>query len=481
MREPLSFERSSKGRAGWTVRPASRGEVRLEPELRRREPALLPRLSEPEVVRHFVRLSHHNYGIETGFFPLGSCTMKHNPRMNEELAGLPGFVGLHPHTPDEACQGALELMWRLERALAVIGGMDAVSLQPAAGAQGELTGMAVIRAWLSEQGNPRKRVLVPDTAHGTNPATCTLNGYTVTSVPSGEDGRLHPEAVAEHMADDVAALMVTNPNTLGVFETRLPEITQVVHDGGGLVYCDGANLNAILGRTTMGLVGVDVMHFNLHKTFSTPHGGGGPGSGPVAVRGFLEPYLPVPRIDMDLKTGYFRREDTEARSIGRVHGFFGNFGIFVRAYAYILRHGPEGLRDVADMAVLNSRYLRSLLEDVLPLATDSETLHECVFLHRRLKAQGVKTMDIAKGLIDEGFHPYTVAFPICVDGAMMVEPTETETRESLDAFAAAMRRLVERAETEPEYFATAPAKTPVSRPDEAGAARRPVLVWQPEQ
>ncbi|ACG73848.1 Glycine dehydrogenase (decarboxylating) [Anaeromyxobacter sp. K] len=480
--EPLVFEHGSRGRCGVSLPPppADFDAGDLPAALVRPAVDGLPELSELEVVRHFTRLSSWNHGIDTGFYPLGSCTMKYNPKSSEALARLPGFADLHPLAPAELAQGALELMYRLERALSEIAGFDATTLAPAAGAQGELTGLMLIRAYHAARGNPRKKVLIPDTAHGTNPASSALNGYAVVQLASGPDGRLHPETVRAAMDEDVAAIMITNPNTLGVFESHIAEIAAIVHAKGGLVYGDGANMNALLGVARPGDMGFDVMQYNLHKTFATPHGGGGPGSGPVAVKAALAPYLPLPLV---VKEGERYRLVTEARerpaTVGKLREFWGNFGMFVRAWALIREYGPEGVRATAELAVLNANYVRKQLEGTyhLPYATDS--LHEVVFDDAQQKDAGVTTMDVAKRLIDHGFHPPTIYFPLVVHGALMIEPTETESRETLDAFVAAMKAIAEEAKADPEAVRAAPTRPVRARLDETRAARKPVLRWQP--
>jgi glycine dehydrogenase subunit 2 len=481
--EPLLFERRPGGARTGVSLPAAGGfdpASELPPEVLRPEIAELPAVSELDVVRHFTRLSVWNHGIDTGFYPLGSCTMKYNPKSSEALARLPGFANAHPLLPPEMAQGALELMFRLERALSEIAGFAATTLSPAAGAQGELCGVMMIRAWHLSRGNPRKKVLVPDTAHGTNPATCALNGYQVVQLPSGPDGRLHPEAVRAAMDEDVAAVMITNPNTLGVFESHITEIAEIVHARGGLVYGDGANLNALLGVARPGDMGFDVMQFNLHKTFATPHGGGGPGAGPVAVSERLAPFLPLPVVIQDgaryrLVTG----ESERPQSIGRLREFHGNFGMFVRALALIREYGPEGLRATGQLSVLNANYVRARLKDVYDLPYETDSLHEVVFTDKGLKSTGVTTMDVAKRLIDHGFHPPTVYFPLVVHGALMIEPTETESKDTLDQFIAGMRAIAEQARTDPGGVKAAPQKPVRARLDETRAARKPILRWRP--
>ncbi|KIH77276.1 glycine dehydrogenase (decarboxylating) beta subunit [Geoalkalibacter ferrihydriticus] len=473
LNEKLLFEHSDKGRKGYSLPALDVPPAHLPAELVREDIRGFPELSELDVVRHFTRLSTWNYGIDTGFYPLGSCTMKYNPKVNEVACRLPGFAGVHPHTPEELSQGALELMFQLQEDLAEISGFPAVTLQPGAGAHGELAGMLMIRAWHEARGNRRTKVLIPDTAHGTNPATATLCGYQVVSVAS--DGVLRAAAVAELMDEEVAALMVTNPNTLGLFESEIAEICRIVHDRGGLVYCDGANLNALMGISRPGDAGIDVMHFNLHKTFATPHGGGGPGAGPVGVTAELAPFLPVPVVVRHADG--FRLDFDAPHSIGTMKGFYGHFGVLVRAFAYIRSMGPEGLRRATDMAVLNANYVRARLEGVFHLPYATRSLHEVVFSDRRLGG-GCRTLDLAKRLIDYGFHPPTVYFPLVVAGAIMIEPTESESLESLDEFCEAMLAVAREAEEQPELLKQAPQCTRLGRLDETRAARQPRLRWE---
>jgi glycine dehydrogenase subunit 2 len=481
--EQLLFERGSTGRSGVSLpRPTGAADPAkdLPAALLRDGVEGMPEISELETVRHFTRLSVWNHGIDTGFYPLGSCTMKYNPKSSEALARLAGFADVHPLAPPEMAQGALELMYQLERALSEIAGFDATTLSPAAGAHGELCGVMVIRAYHQSKGNPRKRVLIPDTAHGTNPATSALNGYDVVQLASGPDGRLHPETVAAAMDEDVAAIMLTNPNTLGIFESHIREIAEIVHAKGGLVYGDGANMNALLGVARPGDMGFDVIQYNLHKTFATPHGGGGPGSGPVAVKAHLAPFLPLPVV---VKEGESYRLVTDPRerpsTIGRLREFWGNFGMFVRAWALIREYGPEGLAQTGKLAVLNANYVRALLRDAYNLPYETDSLHEVVFDDKLQKASGVATMDIAKRLIDHGFHPPTVYFPLVVQGAIMIEPTETESKETIERFASAMLAIAEEAKTDPDALKAAPTKPVRARLDETRAARRPVLRWKP--
>jgi len=483
--EPLLFERSRPGRVGWSLPaldvPAVDPAFHLGGEAVRETCDGLPELSEVDVVRHFTRISTWNYSVDHGLYPLGSCTMKYNPKLNEAAARLPGFALSHPLQPAALAQGVLQLLFELERQLAEISGMDAVTLQPAAGSQGELAGVMMIRAYHESRGDKRMKVLVPDSAHGTNPASAAMNGYEVVSVPSGADGVLHPEAVAAAMSPEVACLMLTNPSTLGLFETHVAEIAKIVHAGGGLVYGDGANLNALLGVARPGDFGIDVMHFNLHKTFSTPHGGGGPGAGPVGVKGMLEPFLPAPLVrrrstpDGD---AYFL-DDERPLSIGRLHGNLGNVGMLVRAFAYIRSLGPDGLRRCAELAVLNANYVLARLRDVYHVPYDRRVMHECVLSDAKLAPHHVSTMDVAKRLIDYGYHPPTIYFPLIVAGALMIEPTESESLEGLDQFVAAMRAIVREAAEDPALVRGAPHTTRLSRLDETRAARKPVLRWTP--
>ena len=473
LNEKLLFEHSEPGRKGYSLSKLDVPEAALPAELCREEISGFPELSEVDVVRHFTRLSTWNYGVDSGFYPLGSCTMKYNPKVNEVAARIPGLASIHPATPAHLAQGTLELMYRLQGALAEVSGFARVTLQPAAGAQGELTGMLVIRAWHEARGSKRSKVLIPDTAHGTNPATAALTGYDV--VPLASDGVLTLEEVEAHMNDDVAALMVTNPNTLGLFETNIEAICKLVHDRGGLVYCDGANLNALMGIARPGDMGIDVMHFNLHKTFSTPHGGGGPGAGPVGVTEKLIPYLPGPGVE---RVGNdYRLEAESADSVGRMMAFHGNVGVMVRAYAYIRSMGAAGLRRASEMAVLNANYVRARLEGVYDLPYKSRSLHEVVFSDKDLEG-GCHTLDVAKRLIDYGYHPPTIYFPLVVKGAIMIEPTETESQEVLDEFCDAMIAIAGEARDNPELLHQAPVRSRIRRLDETTAARKPKLKWE---
>jgi len=484
--EPLLFERSRPDRVGYSLPaldvPAIEPEEELPAALLREDCEGLPELSEVDVVRHFTRLSTWNYAVDLGLYPLGSCTMKYNPKLNEVVASLAGFARSHPLQPVALSQGLLQLFHERERHLAEISGMDRISLQPAAGAQGELAGVMMIRAYHEQRGDRRRKILVPDSAHGTNPASAGLNGYETVSVPSGSDGLLHPEAVAAVMGPDVAALMLTNPSTLGLFEEHIVRIVEIVHAGGGLVYGDGANLNALLGVARPGDLGIDVMHFNLHKTFSTPHGGGGPGAGPVGAKNLLAPYLPVPVVrKLSGSEGEGFALDYEfPHSIGRLHGSFGNVGMLVRAFAYIRSLGPEGLRRCAEMAVLNANYVLARLRQTYHVPFDRPVMHECVLSDARLEGTGVTTLDVAKRLIDHGFHPPTVYFPLIVHGALMIEPTESESLEGLERFVAAMLAIAREAESDPETVRSAPHSTRLSRLDETRAARKPILRWRPD-
>jgi glycine dehydrogenase subunit 2 len=475
----LLFESSSSGRSAvvWPAEEA-RGDEALPAALLRDEIAGFPELGELEVLRHFTRLSQRNFAIESQFYPLGSCTMKYNPKVNEVVARLPGFAQIHPLAAVDLLQGALALLYDLERMLAEISGMEQVSLQPSAGAQGELTGLMLIRAGLTDRGDPRQKIIVPDTAHGTNPASSTLCGYDVIQISSNERGVIDVAAVAEAMDPSVAAIMITNPNTLGLFETNIQAIADLVHGRGGMVYLDGANLNALMGIAKPGHMGVDVLHLNLHKTFSTPHGGGGPGAGPVAVSAELRDYLPVPRVIKN--GGRFELSEDAPKSVGRVRSDFGNFGVLVRAYTYILSLGGDGLQEVSRMALLNANYIRKKLETSYQIAYDEPCMHECIFTDRIQHRSGVNTLDIAKRLLDYGYHPPTIYFPLVVSGALMIEPTETETPETLDGFIEAMLAIAQEAKSDPELVKQAPHSTPVRRLDEARAARKPLLRWEPD-
>ncbi len=475
--EPSIFECGAPGRMGMDVPdPGPDARPAIPEPLLRKRPAALPEVSEVEVVRHFTRLSRRNFAVDVGFYPLGSCTMKYNPKACEEAASLPGFTGVHPLFPAALTQGALSVMWALEEALREVTGMAAVSLAPAAGAHGEWVGLRMIRAALRRRGEERGKVLVPDTAHGTNPASSSLCGFQAIEVKSSEAGVLDPAAVASAMDGDVAAIMVTNPNTLGLFERDLPRIAAIVHDKGGFVYGDGANLNALLGKVRPASLGLDVIQLNLHKTFSTPHGGGGPGAGPVGVAPALEPFLPVPRVVRG-DDGSLALSEDFPDSIGRIRSFHGQFLVLVRALAYIRGLGPGGLRRVAEIAVLNANYVRRRLEGTYHLPYPGPCMHEVVFSDRHQARAGVHTMDIAKRLMDHGFHPPTVYFPLIVSGALMIEPTETEDKATLDEFVAAMLDIAREAGEDPERLHQAPHLASVSRADEVLAARKPMLTW----
>ena len=481
--QPTLFERSRPGRGdGKIPHPPKDALDRLPADALRETPPALPELNEPEVVRHYVNLSQLNFAVDTGFYPLGSCTMKFNPKLNEWAARLPGFASLHPMAPDEAAQGTLQLLWELEQALMAISGMRAVSLQPAAGAQGELTGILMIRAHHLARGDTeRTDVLVPDSSHGTNPATASMAGYRTITIPSAADGGVDVDAFRAALGPRTAAVMITNPSTLGLFEKRIGELLEAVHEVGALAYMDGANLNAILGRFKPGEAGFDVMHFNVHKTFSTPHGGGGPGAGPVGVGETLLPYLPTPRV-LRADDGTFRLERPGERptSIGRLRSYVGNTGVLVRAYTYIRAHGGSGLREVSEDAVLAANYLRHRLSGAYDLPHGGRPCkHEFVASAASLKKRtGVRTLDIAKRLIDYGFHPPTIYFPLIVEEAMLIEPTETESLETLDAFAEALIAIAAEAESSPDVVREAPHTAPVRRLDEATAARQPNLRWR---
>jgi len=471
-------DRSRAGRRAYSFPAPDVPEAAVPEEFARRDPPALPEVAERDIVAHYTRLAQMNYGVDTGVYPLGSCSMKYNPKVAETVAALPGFQRAHPQQPDHTVQGALELLWRLERAMCEITGMARATLQPPAGACGELTGLLLMRAHHTKQGNARTRIAIPDSSHGTNPASVRLAGYEALHIPSDARGLVDVSALEKLVDEDVAGLMLTNPNTLGLFEEEIEKITTVVHNVGGLVYYDGANLNAILGRCRPGDMGFDIVHINTHKTFATPHGGGGPGAGPVGVTEELVRYLPVPSVERDEATGEFRLATDRPDSIGRMHGFHGNFGVLVRAYAYVFLHGSDGLQEVGERAVLNANYLAELVKEAFPLAYSGRPMHEFVATARPLRERrGVRAMDVAKRVIDLGFHPSTVYFPLVVEESMMVEPTETETMETLDGLAAAMLQAAEEAKTDPDILHRAPVTTPVRRLDEAQAARHLKLRW----
>ena len=479
----LVFELSTPGRRAWSL-PEAAGPALddLIPEAHRRTtPPALPEVSERDLVQHYTRMSQRNWAIDVGAYPLGSCTMKYNPKVSEQIAGFPGFAGLHPHADDDSVQGALELLGTLERALCEATGMARLTFQPAAGAQGELTGLLIMRAWHQAQGDVRKRVIIPDSAHGTNPASVSLAGYEAQEVPSDERGLVDLDALMEELDEDVAGLMLTNPNTLGLFERDIQKIQAAVHEVGGLLYYDGANFNSIVGIVRPGDMGFDIVHMNLHKTFATPHGGGGPGSGPLAVSERLERFLPAPVLAAPEEAGgRWRWDHDRPDAIGRIHSFHGNFGINVRAYAYLRSLGPEGLRKVAERAVLNANYLKVLVQEAFPVAFEGICMHEFVASAKPLKKHGVRGMDVAKRLIDLGYHPPTVYFPLVVEEALMVEPTETESKETIDGLAAALNQIAAEAVDDPELVKAAPTSTPVRRPDEARAARDLRVRWRPD-
>lgn len=478
MVEPLIYELSKPGRSGANLPALDVPAAALPEGVREHLP--LPEVAEVDLVRHYVRLSQVNFGVDTGFYPLGSCTMKYNPKVNEVAARMPGFAQIHPLQGEESVQGAMRLMYELQEMLAEIAGFAAVSLQPAAGAQGELTGTLIMRKYLIDQGQAgRNIILVPDSAHGTNPATSAMAGMKVVTIPSDSRGNVDLDALRKFIDEhgpELVGLMLTNPNTLGLFDENVEEVIRLVHEAGGLVYGDGANFNALLGIVKPGALGFDVMHYNLHKTFSTPHGGGGPGAGPVGVSARLADYLPGPVAAREDDRYTWRMPE---RSIGRVKTFYGNFGVLVRALAYILAHGGPGLRNATVDAVLNAVYIRKKLEPYYELPFPSPNMHEVVFSDARQAARGVRTGDIAKRLIDYGFHPYTVSFPLIVHGALMIEPTETESKAELDAFIDAMIAIAGEVEQDPELVRGAPHHTRIARVDEVAAARRPVLRWKP--
>ena len=480
--EPLIFERSDPGKKAYKLPPLDVPEVDpadLLGDHAREDLGELPEVSEIEIIRHYTRLSTWNYAVDHGMYPLGSCTMKYNARVNEYVARLMGLAEAHPYQPERISQGALRILKMLSEQLIEITGMDAITLQPAAGAHGELTGILMVRAYLESRGNPRKKILIPDSAHGTNPATAAMSGYAVENIKSNAAGMVDIASLEAQVNEDVAALMLTNPNTLGVFEQEIHKIADVLHAKGALMYMDGANMNALVGKVRPGDFGADVMHLNLHKTFSTPHGGGGPGSGPVACKKILEPFLPAP-IVIQKPDGTLGFDYNRPKSIGRVRMFYGNFGMHVRALAYIMANGPDGLRQTTEDAVLNANYIRKKLEGYYDLPYATPTMHEAVFSDRLQTPKGIKTGDIAKRLIDYGFHPYTVSFPLIVHGAMMIEPTESESKQEMDYFIDAMKAIAEEAEQDPELILNAPYNTRISRLDEVSAARKPVLRWRPQ-
>jgi len=480
----LIFELSLEGKKGYSLPQLDIDDRAIEElipgKLLRDRDANLPEVSEPEVVRHYTSLSRLNHGVDVGFYPLGSCTMKYNPKINEDVSRLEGFSKVHPYQPDETIQGSLRLLYELNKILCEITGMDGVTLQPAAGSHGELTGMMIIKAYHKNRGDEgRDKILIPDSAHGTNPSSAAMAGFQVVEIPSNDRGSVDVEALKDMVGKDTAGLMLTNPNTLGLFEEDIIEIAQIVHDAGGLLYYDGANANAIMGITRPGDMGFDIVHLNLHKTFSTPHGGGGPGAGPVGVVKELVPYLPSPLIQFDGQKYYLDYD--RPLSIGRIKSFFGNFGVALKAYAYILTMGPEGLREVAETAVLNANYVMEKLKSYYDISYDRICMHEFVLSAQRQKKEDVSAMDISKRLIDFGFHPPTTYFPLIVKEALMIEPTETESRETLDEFIEAMIQIAKEAEEQPDKVQNAPHKSPIGRLDETKAARKPKLRWQSEE
>ena len=479
--EGLVFEKSSPGKKAYRLAELDVPPVdasALLGDLARQDLGIMPELSEIELVRHFTRLSTWNYAIDLGMYPLGSCTMKYNGRVNELVARLEGIAEAHPYQPEHLSQGVLEIMKVLSDALIEITGMDAITLQPAAGAHGEFTGILMIRAYHEAHGNPRKKIIVPDSAHGTNPATAAVVGYEVANLKSNKEGMVDLDELARMVDEDTAALMLTNPSTIGVFESGIARIAEILHSKGALLYMDGANMNALVGKARPGDFGVDVMHLNLHKTFSTPHGGGGPGSGPVACKKILEPFLPTPLI-VQHPNGQLGLEYNHPQTVGRVRMFLGNFGMFVRALAYILANGPDGLRQTTEDAVLNANYIRAKLDGIFDLPFKTPTLHEVVFSDRLQARNGVKTGDMGKRLIDYGFHAYTTSFPLIVPGAMMIEPTESESREELDLLIDALQQIAQEAAENPDLVRSAPHTTRLRRLDETAAARKPVLRWKP--
>src|SRR3984957_6405691 len=479
--EGLIFEKSSPGKAAWKLTPLDVPEVdtaKLLGKQERKDLGHMPEVSEIEIIRHFTRLSTWNYAIDLGMYPLGSCTMKYNPRVNEFVARVEGLANSHPYQAEKISQGALQIMKTLSDCLLEITGMDAITLQPAAGAQGEMTGLLMVRAYHESKGNARKKILIPDSAHGTNPATAAVVGYQVANLKSNAQGMVDIAELERMVDEDTAALMLTNPSTIGVFESEIHKIADILHAKGALLYMDGANMNALVGKVRPGDFGVDVMHLNLHKTFSPPHGGGGPGSRPGAIKKALEPFLPPPVLATN-SDGTMAFDYNRPQSVGRVRAFYGNFGMFVRALAYIQANGPDGLRQTTEDAVLNANYIRKGLEGTYDLPYSTPTMHEVVFSDKLQAKKGVRTMDIAKRLIDYGFHPYTTAFPLIVPGALMIEPTESESKEEMDLFVDAMKSIAEEVEEDPQTVLDAPHSTRVSRLDETAAARKPVLRWKP--
>ncbi|MGF7185086.1 glycine dehydrogenase subunit 2 [Desulfitispora alkaliphila] len=479
----IIFELSKPGRKAYSLPELDVPDQRIEDLLPgneiRKEPAQFPEVSELDVVRHFTRLSKKNYGVDDGFYPLGSCTMKYNPKVNEDVSRLPGFALSHPYQPEELSQGSMQIIYELDKYLSEISGMSRVSLQPAAGAHGELAGLMIIKKYHEELGEHRRnKVIVPDSAHGTNPATATVCGYETVEVKSNPRGGVDLEELKKAVGEDTAALMLTNPNTLGLFDENIEEIANIVHEAGGLLYYDGANMNPILGVVRPGDMGFDVIHYNLHKTFSTPHGGGGPGAGPVGVRDFLVPYLPKPMIEYNEEEDRYYMDYDLPKSIGKVKSYYGNFGVAIKAYSYIRALGAEGIKSVAEHAVLNANYLMRELAEAYHLPFDQTCMHEFIITPKPFKDKGVRTIDIAKRLLDYGYHPPTIYFPLIIEEAMMFEPTETESKETLDSFIEAMKQIAKECVEKPEIVINAPHETEIKRLDEVTAARKPDLRWQ---
>ncbi|MDD2804658.1 MAG: aminomethyl-transferring glycine dehydrogenase subunit GcvPB [Elusimicrobiales bacterium] len=472
----LSIEKSEAGRRGLHAKNPLRAKAKIPAALRRKAAPRLPELSEFDVVRHFTRLSRLNFSVDTHFYPLGSCTMKYNPRFNEEAAALEGFAGLHPLAHDACAQGTLELLHDLAARLTELCGLDAITLQPAAGAHSEFTGLLLAKAYFENKGETRTEIVVPDSAHGTNPATASMMGFTTVNIASKPDGRLDVAELKKHIGPKTAVLMLTVPNTLGIFETNIEEICRAVHEAGALVYMDGANLNALIGMVKPGDLGIDMMHLNFHKTFSTPHGGGGPGAGAIVCRKHLAPFLPVPTVKKE--GNKYVSDFGDGKSIGKVKAFFGNTGVLVKAYAYMLAHSADELGDIARYSIINANYIRALIKDLYPSYSSEYCMHECVLTPGKdMLDKGLKTLDVAKGLIDRGFHAPTIYFPLIVHEAIMIEPTETESKETLDEFAAAMRDVHARGVADPQSLKDAPVTLPVKRLDEVQAARQPNLRW----
>ncbi|MDR3225378.1 MAG: aminomethyl-transferring glycine dehydrogenase subunit GcvPB [Clostridiales Family XIII bacterium] len=475
------FELSAAGKRAYRLPPAdgasASAQEMIPQEFLRSEDVALPGVSEPEVVRHYTRLSQKNYGLDAGFYPLGSCTMKYNPKVNEDVAGLPGFANLHPAQPESTVQGALQLLYELQQMLSEVAGMARFSLQPAAGAHGELAGLMIIKAWHESRGDAkRKKIIVPDSSHGTNPASAAEAGFEIVKIDSAADGTVDMDALAAALDDETAGLMLTNPNTLGLFEKNISEVSRLVHEAGGLLYYDGANLNAIMGYTRPGDMGFDVIHINTHKTFATPHGGGGPGAGPIGVREHLIDFLPSPVV-AKTPDGYALDRGGD-NSIGKLRGWYGSFGVLVKAWCYISSMGAEGLKEATELAVLNANYMKEKLKAQYELPYDAICKHEFVLNGLKTAAEGVHTLDVAKRIIDMGFHPPTIYFPLIVANALMIEPTETESKETLDSFIEALNRIAQEAVESPELLTDAPHHTPVRRVDEVAAARNPIITWR---